>query len=214
MNNFNYAVMVILLLVSVVNIIGAEKRILKITWVTKPLLIPLIIIIYSIDNPAINWWLIVGLIFGMGGDVLLIGHKKFLLGLVSFLFGHIVYIIVFLGTINSFTAFELWYILLILPYAIIAIFIFKNLKEDLGKMFIPTLVYMLIIMFMSLSALLIALMVTITGGWITYFGSILFVLSDAILAWNKFHKKVAHAQFWILSTYIIGQFLIALGFML
>ena len=214
MNAFSYVLMVILLVVSVINIIGAEKRILKITWATKPLLIPLIITIYSIDNSAINWLLIVGLIFGMGGDVLLIGHKKFLLGLVSFLFGHLVYIIVFLRTIVSFEAFELWYILFILPYSIITIFIFKKLKEDLGKMFILTLVYMIIIMFMSISSLFIALMGTITGGWITYLGSVLFVASDAILAWNKFHKKIAHAQFWILSTYILAQLLIALGFML
>jgi uncharacterized membrane protein YhhN len=44
-----------------------------------------------------------------------------------------------------------------------------------------------------------------------WLGALLFVLSDGILAVDRFHKKISRGMVWIMSTYAIGQFFIAYG---
>ena len=46
---------------------------------------------------------------------------------------------------------------------------------------------------------------------LVFLGSILFMFSDSVLAINKFFKPVPAAGFWIMSTYILAQFLIIHG---
>ena len=46
---------------------------------------------------------------------------------------------------------------------------------------------------------------------LVFLGSILFMFSDSVLAINKFLKPVPAAGFWIMSTYILAQFLIIHG---
>lgn len=43
-------------------------------------------------------------------------------------------------------------------------------------------------------------------------GTVLFVISDAIIAVNKFHKPVPLSGLWIMLTYYAAQAMIALGF--
>jgi len=42
-------------------------------------------------------------------------------------------------------------------------------------------------------------------------GAVLFIVSDSVLAWNRFRKKFQNAQTVILSTYYAAQWLIALS---
>ena len=47
--------------------------------------------------------------------------------------------------------------------------------------------------------------------WLVFVGSIFFMLSDSVLAINKFFSPVTAAGFWVMSTYILAQFLIIQG---
>jgi uncharacterized membrane protein YhhN len=47
-----------------------------------------------------------------------------------------------------------------------------------------------------------------------WLGALLFVLSDAILSVDRFHKIISRGMVWIMSTYAIGQFLIVYGLIL
>ncbi|MBK2126060.1 lysoplasmalogenase family protein, partial [Fangia hongkongensis] len=42
-------------------------------------------------------------------------------------------------------------------------------------------------------------------------GAILFMLSDSILAWDKFKMPMKQATLWIMSTYYLAQWLIGLS---
>ena len=42
-------------------------------------------------------------------------------------------------------------------------------------------------------------------------GAILFLISDALLAWNRFRMKFKSAQFLILGTYYVAQWALALS---
>ncbi len=78
---------------------GKEKLGLLIEYITKPLLLPLMIIFYLTYLPAVNWWYIAGMIGGFLGDVFLMlpdpsGKKtSFKIGLIAFLLGHVFYVV-------------------------------------------------------------------------------------------------------------------------
>ena len=42
-------------------------------------------------------------------------------------------------------------------------------------------------------------------------GAILFLISDALLAWNRFRMKFQSAQFLILGTYYVAQWALAMS---
>jgi uncharacterized membrane protein YhhN len=42
-------------------------------------------------------------------------------------------------------------------------------------------------------------------------GAILFLISDALLAWNRFRMKLKSAQFLIMGTYYVAQWVLAMS---
>jgi hypothetical protein len=42
-------------------------------------------------------------------------------------------------------------------------------------------------------------------------GAFFFVVSDSLLAWNMFFQQIAQGSFWVMSTYLLAQFLIVYG---
>jgi len=49
---------------------------------------------------------------------------------------------------------------------------------------------------------------------LTFIGSILFVWSDSLIAFNKFSLEIPLAGFWIMLTYMAAQYLIMRGLIL
>jgi len=43
------------------------------------------------------------------------------------------------------------------------------------------------------------------------YGAILFLISDALLAWNRFRMKLKSAQFLIMGTYYVAQWALAMS---
>jgi uncharacterized membrane protein YhhN len=85
------------------------------------------------------------------------------------------------------------------------------LWPHLGKMRLPVLAYMLVILMMGWTA---------TGRWIgtkqpgslfAFLGAILFIISDSALAVDRFKGHFTKAQVYILTTYFAAQWLIALS---
>ncbi|MFO8017151.1 MAG: lysoplasmalogenase [Promethearchaeia archaeon] len=188
----------------------------KLRWVTKPLLLPFIIVVYiSGAFPDLNILLIIGLIFGWLGDIFLMidrEEKWFILGLGSFLMGHIFYIIIFLLSIPNLLDFSFLGILYLIPAALIALYVLYRIKGKMGDMTKPVLIYMGVIFLMGLSAVL-----RYAGGqeisfFLVLIGSILFIISDGLIALDKFHKEIDQVHVYIMATYAIAQFCIAYGF--
>ena len=158
----------------------------------------------------IGWYhlaLMVGLLFSIRGDVALMWPSdKFMLGLVSSLTGHVFYISGLHSGIEWTSTGVVWAPLLFLVSGM-----FWVLRSGLGKMQVPVLVYILVILIMSGMAWERHLQLELPQTLFVVCGAILFLISDAMLSWNRFRMKFKSEQFFILSTYYVAQSAIAIS---
>ena len=75
-------------------------------------------------------------------------------------------------------------------------------------------VYALSLIGMSMMALNRLGRVGRSSYMLVFFGSILFLLSDSMIALNKFYSEFWLAGFWIMITYIAAQYMIMRGLIL
>ena len=88
---------------------------------------------------------------------------------------------------------------------------FLVLRSGLGKMKAPVLVYILVILIMSGLARERHLQLELPQTLFAACGAILFLISDALLAWNRFRMKFKSAQFLIMGTYYVAQWALAMS---
>lgn len=150
-------------------------------------------------------WILAGLAFSMLGDCfLMLKRQKFIAGLVSFLLAHVLYIIAFYSRLEvTPSLIHLFYL------ALPALTIYGFLYPGLGKLKLPVLIYVIAIMLMGYFSLTLYLHSGGTPAFYAFIGALVFMLSDATLAVNKFRIPFAAAQLVILSTYYCAQWLIA-----
>lgn len=144
------------------------------------------------------------------GDVLLDldPQRLFVFGLASFLVAHLVYIFLFVRnrrrpmSISTVQA---------LPAAVVLLYsaaVCTWLLPSLGGLVAPVAIYMCAITAMVLSAIL----ARFSRPWVAV-GAILFLISDSLLAIDKFKTPVAYRDILVWSTYYAGQYAIAIGFL-
>jgi uncharacterized membrane protein YhhN len=204
----------------------------NVRWVGvwKPLSTLLVILVAALAfthpgeyDPLYGALVLLGLVFSLAGDVLLIfsAPRAFMAGLVAFLCAHLAYIAAFvhlriagalgLAPQGNLTAEVLGAVVI----ALVTGGIYFYLKPRLGRMKWPVILYMTAISIMVHRATAVAfaypsrpvLDALVVGG------ALLFYLSDLILAIDRFRLggKMLHGHLWNLSTYYIGQLLIALS---
>lgn len=183
----------------------------------KPVLIPLLGfgVYFHRKFPSKNT-LLTALLFSWIGDVILlftdIAEIYFILGLVAFLISHITYCILFnkqiKGTIKrNITLFGIGSILI----ACYLIGMLSVLLPTLGDLKIPVTVYASVISIMLLFSFNGFLVWKKPGNSYVFLGAIVFVLSDSILAVNKFYTPIEKSSFFIMLTYLVAQYLIVVG---
>jgi len=195
-----------------------EKENAKIRYVCMTLLMPLLLLYYIFGVPpnSINGLIIVAVIFGYLGDLFLMFHKEklFIFGLGSFLFGHIFYIIAFLLSLKNIAAFPLWGLLFVLPSIAVIIKVFRKTQGKLGDIQIPIYFYMGVIFVMGFCAILRLAELNVLSFFLVWLGANLFILSDGMIALNKFDEEFPHAELYIKITYVLAQFFIVQGIVL
>ncbi|WP_412561238.1 lysoplasmalogenase [Winogradskyella sp. MIT101101] len=151
------------------------------------------------------------LVFSLLGDVLLMlvdqSSHFFTVGLIAFLLAHIMYILVFLKHRNQKQS-AVGFIIMLLIYAS---GLFYLLKDGLGEMLLPVTIYMLIILGMATSAFLRQGKVNTLSFKLVFIGAVFFMISDSILALNKFYQPIPLSNINIMVTYALAQYLIVLG---
>lgn len=202
---------------------GQFSNSLWINIFTKPLLMPLLAIVMaaSLQNHTLgifrNRLILIGLFFSWLGDVflMLVDLKPdfFLAGLSAFLITHILYSVAFynIGRTHSLcwnlTTFSTTIIIFIS-----AIILLLLLWPKLGAMRIPVLVYSCCISVMAVLSLWIWLKYKSFFSSLLLLGALLFMLSDSLIAINRFHTTFDGAGFWIMLTYGLAQLFIVSGF--
>jgi len=167
----------------------------------------LIVIAWAVPSstPSVYQALVIGGLFAsLAGDVfLLFPERYFIVGLGSFLLAHILYIFAFTTGLSD--GLRYWVLLPLLIYGII---IYLVLNQGLESLRFPVILYILVILAMVWMAANRALIIGTTGATFVLIGGILFLISDSILAYNKFVRSFAFAQLLILGTYYVAQWFI------
>lgn len=200
----------ILIITTYITIRGKYKPKKTLHYIFKPLTIILIIYFAFIANLNVTGsygqLIIIGLVLSLFGDVfMMLPNQRFKEGLFSFLIAHIFYIAAFLQGIEHFNA------LSILPFAVFAAVFYYLTRSSYGKYEIPVIIYICVITIMGITALTRLIQSPDEMNTLVLIGSLLFMLSDSALAWNKFKSPFHSAETIVLSTYFAAQYLFALS---
>jgi len=185
-------------------------------FICKPLLMPaLIFAVLSFGIPGTNRTkIIAALIFSFLGDVFLLLENRFpvffLVGLGCFLLAHIFYIVYFIGQHGPGSMAKKNPIL-ILPVIAYAACLLYLLAPVLGDLKIPVFIYATVISVMLCSTLFLGSKTERRSRPLFIMGAASFVLSDSLLAINKFYHPLPMAAILIMLTYCLAQFLIVKG---
>jgi uncharacterized membrane protein YhhN len=196
------------------------NRTLELT--SKPFLIPTLAIWFyqstqgndSKLRKSILW----GFAFSTLGDFLLMFvpmYEKvpfFIFGLLAFLIAQLCYSIGFLSKVSLKQGLLIKKPLAILPFLLYYLLLLSFLWGKLPKeMKLPVSVYGAVICFMAISAANWKGNLSLKSNNLVFRGAVLFVLSDTLIAVNKFAIPIVGVHFAIMLTYVLGQYFIAKG---
>jgi len=159
--------------------------------------------------PEYFFILLIGLVFCLGGDVFLAlpQQRMFLFGLVSFLLGHVCYVICFfyVAELNLWTwgggAIGL----------AVSGLVFLWLRPYLGTLLMPVIAYIVVITVMVIGAFTVLgdARLPSAGRFFVIFGAVSFYISDIFVARDRFIKTEFSNRLYGLPLYYAGQFLLA-----
>lgn len=189
-------------------------------FVSKPWLmvwITVYFILYS-QTGKDQFFIIGAFFFSWAGDMLLMFANSieilFYAGVGGFFIAQLFYIRSFLGDkksrMNRGFLFNkpVW----IIPFVIYLGLVLLLVSDGIEGVMIPVIViYAISLVGMSMAALNRRGLVSHRSFAPVFAGSVLFVLSDSMIAINRFYQEFAGASFFIMLTYFIAQYLIMAG---
>ncbi len=171
----------------------------------------------NLDKKVVRFALF-AFLFSLLGDIFLMftgeGMIFFMLGLGSFLVAQVAYILLFLRTVKisggePFLRKNSLYLNGYIIYGFsIYILLFSHLDTVLK---IAVFVYMVALLVMSAMALTRYKTVSKASFNFVFYGSVLFVISDTLIALDKFLTPIPNDRLLVMSTYMAAQFLIMKG---
>ncbi|MCD8403710.1 lysoplasmalogenase [Tenacibaculum finnmarkense] len=207
---------IIFLIIAILDVYAVITQHKSLEIICKPLLMTSLVIVYLVSlkkGEKANFWLVSALFFSFWGDVFLLDKTNyFVFGLGSFLVAHIMYIKMTANFLKK-TA-----VIQILKSAVIfvALFvtIFLLIKDNLGEMLVPVLVYGTAISGFGTCALLNYQQEKSTENTVLLLGAILFIASDSGIALNNFYSPTHFFDIAIIILYVLAQFLIVKAILL
>lgn len=217
------AVFSLLLLASSVNIYAVSVQHTMLETLSKPLLMPLLILYFYVAfTPYISkkgknlfYSAIIAFVFSWFGDVLLLFSSTsfifFIAGIACFLVTQILYVIIFQR--STFQRIEKKSIIkYAIPFLVYVIGFYSILWNELDLVLkIAVLIYAIALGSMGFSALSRWKRSNKESFWLILIGGMLFIFSDSCIAYSKFIDPFELSGLTIMLTYIIAQVLIMLG---
>lgn len=196
--------------------VQADAAWLWLHWLCKPLATVLILLLAWSASPPVSTryqgWIGAGIVCSLVGDVLLmLPQNLFVPGLLAFLFGHLCFLTGLLGDSRFFQR-PLWFLLSLGFGAVNLLLLWPSIGPALR---VPVIAYMLVLTCMGAQAMVRAQVLAqrVDAPWrsarYAAVGAVLFMLSDALLAWNRFHAPIPWSSLWVLSTYYLALWWIA-----
>ena len=187
-------------------------------YFSKPSLM-LILIFYFLVNARkfapVKYLIIFALAFSWVGDVFLLFDKQnksfFIYGLAAFLTAHVFYIFYFLR-IRAFNRPEkLPNALIFAAIAAYTFVLFGFIAPNVKNLLIPVAIYALVISVMLAASLAAFDFGKRNFGRLSVAGTLLFIVSDSILAINRFAAPFDYAPAFVMLTYALAQLSITEG---
>jgi uncharacterized membrane protein YhhN len=152
--------------------------------------------------------MLVAFFFSMLGDIFLMLGKEeyFKFGLGSFLITHLCFIRVFYsqkGQTNLYTRLAIF---------IFGAIVFSFIKNQISSvLFVPVIIYLLAISVMAICAA--ERKANPESYRMVLIGAVLFMISDSLIAIDKFAFSIPYPTLLIMGTYVFAQYFIAVGFL-
>ena len=198
---------VLFLLVAIADVYAVITQTKSLEIIFKPLLMTTLAIVYLVSVKKPNFWLVSALFFSFWGDVFLLDKVNyFVFGLGSFLIAHVLYVKMTSQLLKKQPVNK------ILKAAIIFVALFAGvlflIKDNLGEMLVPVIVYGIAISAFGTCALLNYQQEKSTVNLWLLLGAILFIASDSLIALNNFYSPKRLFDIAIITLYIVSQYLI------
>lgn len=198
-------------------LLAIEYSLHSVRLATKPLLMTCLVVYTLVQHFAdnnIKRYLLLALLFSLAGDLFLLfdkeGSSNFIYGLLSFLLAHLFYILLFIYSRKK-QMLKGWNPLVAIILLIYVASFFYLLSPKLGSLKIPVLIYALVLGAMLLCAWHAFDRKHRIVRQLVLLGAVLFVLSDSLLAINKFYHAFPYSGIAVMTTYALAQLLITIG---
>ena len=197
----------------------------SIQYGSKLVLLPLLMLFFYVQPffaaaPNTKYLILVGLFGSFLGDAFLLSDALFIPGMIAFMTTHIFNILFFhpLTPTTGVSKVKLYVAIVLL--AIFCAFVYLFLKDAMGALIYPILVYMLLISTSAIYTVRASLntKATMIADLFWTPGMLFFIASDAVLAFNKFYwsteSPIDNIGLVTMATYGIAQLLLVKGFQL
>ena len=168
-------------------------------WAKPAVMVFLVVaaLLIPAESDWIRWWIVIGLAFGLVGDVLLF-QDRFIPGAAAFLVGHLAYIVALVPIEHP------------LPAVVLGLVIVGAFAVSLGRCIVrgawrqsPVLGGIVVAYMITIGAVV----VLAVGSWSTVAGvaALLFMASDTLLAWGRFVGSAPGGRVAVMVTYQLAQ---------
>ena len=150
-----------------------------------------------------------GLAFSTAGDVLLdLDPGLFVFGLGAFLLAHVTYISLFVRNRAPGVRLDPGRLAAVVAVVAASATLSAWIVPSVGELAVPVVVYIF-----AITAMVVAAILARFSRWWVAAGAVLFLISDSLLAINRFKTPVPLRDVLVWSTYYLGQCGIAVGYL-
>lgn len=200
-------VSVLFLLVAIADVFAVINQNKSLEIIFKPLLMTTLVIVYLLSVKKANFWLVSALFFSFWGDVFLLDKtNSFVFGLASFLVAHIMYIKMVSNFLQKTSVIKK--VTAAMPFVILFAILLYIIYPNLNNMLLPVIVYGIAISTFGTLALLNYYQKKSKKNICLLLGSVLFIMSDSLIALNNFYSPSNILNILIIILYIVSQYLI------
>lgn len=203
-------------------VVAAEILIQILGWqqynlFVKPLIVISLVVFYFQNVEVKNRLFVLALFFCWLGDLFLVfdhvNELYFMGGLGSFLIAHVLLIFLY-GKLKNPTGVSLngpQKARVSFPIILAGTGLISILYPTLGALKIPVIIYAVALMIMVLQSVYRYGFTSSQSFWSVCVGALLFMLSDSLLAINKFYQPIASAGVLVIATYMAALYFIVQG---
>jgi len=197
----------------------------SIQYGSKLVLLPLLMLFFYVQPffataAKSKYFILIGLFGSFLGDAFLLSDALFIPGMIAFMTTHIFNILFFHPLKPTEGKLNLKFFVALFLLTAFCVFVYSFLKEAMGTLIYPILVYMILISTSAMYTVRASLNVktTLIADLFWTPGMLFFIASDAVLAFNKFYwstqSPIDNIGLVTMATYGVAQLLLVKGFQL